>query len=101
MWDGITWVDPNSGPVIYEGFASAHAIIMNSGPANIDLLVWSEPSRQPGDAPIRMLLRPGTTRSVSGAMIKLMISEDQRGAGPLPSTEPPFRFAAVGWRITA
>jgi hypothetical protein len=93
MWMGVTYVDPTRKPVIHEGVTAAQAIVMNAGPANVDLLVWSEPGPSTLPPRFRMHLLPGDTRAASGPMIGVVLSEDQRGAAQ------PAPFAAVGWSI--
>ncbi|WP_119421406.1 hypothetical protein [Desertibaculum subflavum] len=95
MWDGISYVEPSRRPVIHEGFGAAQVIVSNAGPGVVDLLVWSEPMRKPDEPPaFRMRMIPGNTRSASGPMIAVGLSEDQRGS--LPAGAP---FAAIGWRM--
>jgi hypothetical protein len=93
MWEGVTYVEPSRRPVIHEGSA-AHAVVTNAGPATVDLCVWDERTsdreRQPT---FKMMMPAGNTRSVSGPMIAVTLSEKQPG----PSQY--FSFAAVGWRM--
>src|SRR5260370_410718 len=41
MWEGVTYVEPSGRPVIHEG-SVAHAVVLNAGPAHVDLCVWNE-----------------------------------------------------------
>jgi hypothetical protein len=95
MWEGVTYVEPSRRPVIHEGLP-AHAVVLNTGPAHVDLCVWDERTsdrdRQPA---FRMTMPPGNSRSVSGPMIAVTISEKQ----PVPFSYGPFPFAAVAWRM--
>ncbi len=95
MWDSITYVEPSRHTVIHEGVDTAHIVITNAGPGNVDLLVWDISMPIPSAEPIyRMHMPPGNTRSTSGSMIAVGLSGGK-------STHPPqaASFAAVAWRI--
>jgi hypothetical protein len=95
VWDGITYVEPSQRPIIHEG-AAAHAILLNAGPAHVELRVWNERTSDADRHPTFMMtLPPGNSRSVSGAMIGVAISEKQPG----PPRFGPVPFAAVAWRL--
>jgi hypothetical protein len=92
MWDGITYVDPDSRPVIHEGTAPARAVVMNAGPAAVSLLVWNERTADRRAEPTFTMHMPaGNARSVGGAMIAVGLPDE----GKLEKV----RFAAVAWRM--
>lgn len=97
MWDGVTYVEPSRRPIIHEGSVPARLIVTNVGPGVIDLLVWIKAtfgnSGAPTRADIQMRMPPGNTRSVSGDMIGVALSDNQ-DAG-----HSPHRFAAIAWRV--
>jgi len=98
MWDGVTYVEPSRRPVIHEGFGVAHLVVGNAGPGTVDLMIWNEPMRDRHDPPsLRMRMPPGDTRSTSGPMIAVALSDAPQ---QFAQERPCFpQFAAVAWRV--
>jgi hypothetical protein len=91
MWDAIVGVGPGYGPIIHEGLAASNVIVNNAGPSTVRLKGW-EDFRSPGEPDISLVIRPGSTRSVTANLVRVEI--DQKETSP---NHP--HFAAVGWRV--
>lgn len=101
MWEGVTYVEPSHRPVIHEGTAPVHAVVMNAGPATIALHVWRErTSDRESEPTFTMIMPPGNTRSVGGGMIAVGISGSElvRARGSASENGKHGAFAAVAWR---
>ena len=52
---------------------------MNAGPMKVRLRAWPE-TKPKGDAEVEMLMFPGSTRSISGSLIRAYLQEEVRFA---------------------
>jgi len=96
MWAGFVSVDSSYDPIIYEGEGEAKAVVLNVGPAPVEIRAWDKPG-DPGERrPVILItLLPGNIRSVAGALIRAKLSDNVNYS--LYPLVPPHLHAAVGW----
>jgi hypothetical protein len=97
MWNGFTAVGTGYDPIVSEGKVVVIVQALNAGPGVVELRAWndslaaaSDPNRVPD---YHLELRPGSTSTVSGQLIRLHL---KRPTSPTPSD---MASAAVGWRF--
>lgn len=74
MWQCIAYVEPDYGPVLYEGVRPAIVIITNAGPATIEVKAWDDMQPDPkAKVPVKLQLRSGNQRMVSGKLVRASI----------------------------
>ena len=85
-------VEEHPDPIIFEGDGSETAVVINAGSDAVELGAWSKAARPCVKAPLaRLELRPGNTRIVRSALIRVSIfGKNKLGQGGK-------RFAVVGW----
>jgi hypothetical protein len=94
MWDGVTSIDEQHDPIVYEGEEQALVIVMNSGPGSVELISWKSNKPEREQEPMcRIELRPGNTKAVKGPLIRVRLHSEQ-----WPGSRSP-RHAAIGWRV--
>jgi hypothetical protein len=92
MWDCVTAVDENHGPILYEGTESCAVVIINAGPASVEIGAWDVTNPAKGEVgSVKLQLRPGNMRIVSGALVRAALTDE------IPTASG--RFAALGWRV--
>ena len=83
-------MDESYDPIVYEGDVPAVIIVTNAGPATIRIQAWKTTAPRSEETPsVRIQVRTGDTRIVSGSLIRAKIDESNEGKS----------FAAVGWRL--
>jgi hypothetical protein len=85
MWHIVIPVAVGHEPIVYEGQRPASILLLNAGPAIVKANAWPALSNIKGPASIRLELRPGDQRALTGALVRLQTD------GP--------DFAAVGARV--
>jgi hypothetical protein len=93
VWDSVLFVHDQHDPIVWEGDPPGKVVVMNAGPAAIELRSWFDRTRWNGSVDASIQLRAGDTGATSGTLIRLRI------LFPGPPTPPPLGqvpFAAVG-----
>jgi hypothetical protein len=97
MWEGVTPVAAGYDPIVSESPGPAKVVVFNAGPGTVQLRAWDVRHPQHGsDADSDMELRPGATRAVWGALVRVALKDADDI--PVGGDEPAAKFAAVGWR---
>jgi hypothetical protein len=99
MYDTILPVTPDHNPIIVEGDAPTQLILTNAGPATVEVSVWeywrgkhnSDSNINSEEPDLRLELRPGNQRIISGRFMRVNIKEIYNNAG--------FPFAALGAKL--
>lgn len=96
MWEGVTPVAPGYDPIVSESPGPAKVVVFNAGPGVVQLKAWDVRRPQNGaDADSDMELRPGATRAVWGALVRVSLKAND---APVAAEQGSTNFAAVGWR---
>lgn len=99
MYHSVIPVPKGHNPIVVEGRLPTQLLIFNAGPSDIEALVWNEwngkvdnsYSRNSEEPNLRLELRAGNQKIVSGSFVRLKL----KNVGTINENE----FSAVGVRI--
>lgn len=96
MWEGVTPVGRGYEPIVGESKMPLKALVFNAGPGTVLLKAWDQRTPSVGERPdASMELRPGATRAIVGALVRVALKPSSDGDQPSPQSS----YAAVGWRV--
>ena len=103
MWDGFLSVDEHYDPIIYEGTNRTTVLVLNGGPAIVELHGWLDTHPEPDSQKSKIKLYPGMTTTISGELLRVHFVKEQefidRRSSNDSKNSDTRKYAVVGWRF--